>query len=278
MGNKEEEWAWIPDRKHVWIPGRVISRGENRIVYEDMNGKEIELSAAENLKVIKFPRSALNYYTQDLLSLEKYRSEPFILYHLSNRYFKSRIYTWLGHILISINPYQEIPLYSTDIVTKYNSQDQMKHELPPHIFQICKKAIYQLKNNNLPQAIIITGQSGSGKTEASKQSLQFFVQAYSNSDPDILKKLLMTNVLLECFGNAKTILNNNSSRFGKWIELKIDSYGKILHAVINTFLLEKSRIVNHSNAERGYYIYIYIYHIDFIYFICSKNYVKKRSS
>ncbi|KAL6076835.1 Myosin-VIIa, variant 2 [Balamuthia mandrillaris] len=189
---------------------------------------------------------------EDMISLNKL-SEEGLLLNLEMRYHKDLIYTYTGNILVSVNPYQRLPIYSKQIVKSYFGH--RLGALPPHIFAIADAAYNSLVNDHCNQSVIISGESGAGKTEATKLILQFLAQR-TNKHSEVEEKILEANPVLEAFGNAATVRNNNSSRFGKYIEIHFDRSGSsICGARIINYLLEKSRLVYQAEGERNYHIF-----------------------
>lgn len=178
---------------------------------------------------------------------------------LQSRYKKNHIYTYIGPVLISLNPFKNIPdLYS--IKTMHNYENRSYWERPPHIFALSECIYKSLYNQNKNQCVIISGESGSGKTEASKLVLKYISEASNNIQAleDVKNKLIATNPILESFGNAKTIRNDNSSRFGKYFEIIFDYGGNPVGGIIKNYLLEKVRVVNPAHNERNYHIFYQI--------------------
>ncbi|EUD68161.1 hypothetical protein C922_01179 [Plasmodium inui San Antonio 1] len=176
-----------------------------------------------------------------------------ILNTLAMRYEQNFIYTIAEPMLISINPYQIIDVNMDDYKTK-NSD-----ELPPHVYTYAKDAMLDFINTKNCQSIIISGESGSGKTEASKLVIKFYLSGIKE-DNSISKALWDSNFILEAFGNAKTIKNNNSSRYGKYIKIQLDENQNIVSSCIEIFLLEKIRVVSQEQEERCYHIFYEILH------------------
>ncbi|SBS86546.1 myosin B, putative [Plasmodium malariae] len=171
-----------------------------------------------------------------------------VLNTLALRYEKNYIYTIAEPMLISINPYQLIDVNMNDYKTMNT------HELPPHVYTYAKDAMLDFINTKNSQSIIISGESGSGKTEASKLVIKFYLSGVKENN-DISKTLWDSNFILEAFGNAKTIKNNNSSRYGKYIKIQLDENQNIVSSCIEIFLLEKIRVVSQENEERSYHIF-----------------------
>eukprot|EP01087_Luapelamoeba_hula_P023776 TRINITY_DN880_c0_g1_i2.p1 TRINITY_DN880_c0_g1~~TRINITY_DN880_c0_g1_i2.p1 ORF type:complete len:301 (+),score=61.89 TRINITY_DN880_c0_g1_i2:92-994(+) len=190
----------------------------------------------------------------DMTLLAKVTNEE-ISANLKIRYLKDIIYTNIGQVLISVNPYKNLPIYSEGVLSDYVGKSRL--ELPPHIFSIGEAAYRAMKVDKENQCVIISGESGAGKTEAAKKIMLYIAHASSSSgDVDRVKNVIFeTNPLLEAFGNAKTLRNDNSSRFGKYFEIQFDKNGDPVGGVITNFLLEKSRVVNQLKGERNFHIF-----------------------
>ncbi|CAO1389440.1 unnamed protein product [Diamesa serratosioi] len=192
----------------------------------------------------------------DQVLLENYTSEEAFIDNLEKRFNNDLIYTYIGQVLISVNPYKELPIYSEDDVKAY--RQKYFYQVPPHVFAISDNSYRLLLEENRGQCILISGESGSGKTEASKKVLQFIAAAsgHISSVESVKDKLLQTNPILECFGNAKTNRNNNSSRFGKYMDVEFDYNGIPDGGNILNYLLEKSRVIHQEGAgERNFHIF-----------------------
>ncbi|CAL8120285.1 unnamed protein product [Orchesella dallaii] len=175
--------------------------------------------------------------------------------NLRKRFRGDIIYTYIGPVLIVTNPYKPLPIYAEDSIKKYQNVNYI--EVAPHVFGLTDNAYKQLREENRDQCILISGESGSGKTEASKQILQYIAAASRNvSSVETTKdKLLYSNPVLEAFGNAQTNRNDNSSRFGKYMDIEFDFRGSPIGGHILNYLLEKSRVVNQSQGERNFHIF-----------------------
>ncbi|XP_067021263.1 unconventional myosin-Ia-like isoform X5 [Acropora muricata] len=193
----------------------------------------------------------------DMVLLESL-TEDSMLENLWNRYNNKDIYTYIGNVVVSINPYRKFKLYTSEMIAKYRSRNI--YELPPHIYAIADEAYRSMRDYNQDQCIIITGESGAGKTEASKVVMQF-VAAVSGKGWEVdrvKEQLLQSNPVLEAFGNAKTLRNDNSSRFGKYMDIEFDFKGDPVGGVITKYLLEKSRVVHQVQGERNFHIFYHL--------------------
>ncbi|CAA7392349.1 unnamed protein product [Spirodela intermedia] len=184
----------------------------------------------------------------DLLQLS-YLNEPSVLHNLRCRYSSDKIYTKAGPVLVAVNPFKEVSLYGNDILSAY----RQKTTDSPHVYAVADNAYNEMMRDEINQSIIISGESGAGKTETAKIAMQYL--AALGGGNGIEYEVLQANFILEAFGNAKTSRNHNSSRFGKLIEIHFSSSGKICGAKIQTFLLEKSRVVQRAMNERSYHIF-----------------------
>ncbi|CAH1179586.1 unnamed protein product [Phaedon cochleariae] len=192
---------------------------------------------------------------QDAVLLENYTSEEAFVDNLNKRFNENVIYTYIGPVLISVNPYRDLNIYGPKTVKEYDN----KHffEVPPHIFAVTDTAYRSLREENREQCILISGESGSGKTEASKKVLHYIAEVTDHrGDVEKVKdKLLFSNPILEAFGNAKTNRNDNSSRFGKYMDIQFNFEGNPVGGNILNYLLEKSRVISQVPGERNFHIF-----------------------
>uniref|UniRef100_G1LZM8 Myosin VIIB n=1 Tax=Ailuropoda melanoleuca TaxID=9646 RepID=G1LZM8_AILME len=221
-----------------------------KILVEDDEGKEHWIRA-EDLATLSpmHPNSVQG--VDDMIRLGDL-NEAGMVHNLLTRYRQHKIYTYTGSILVAVNPFQVLPLYTLEQVQLYCSHHM--GELPPHVFAIANNCYFNMKRNKRDQCCIISGESGAGKTETTKLILQFLATV-SGQHSWIEQQVLEANPILEAFGNAKTIRNDNSSRFGKYIDIHFNPSGVIEGARIEQFLLEKSRVCRQAPEERNYHIF-----------------------
>ncbi|XP_058430506.1 unconventional myosin-VI isoform X6 [Marmota monax] len=182
-----------------------------------------------------------------------YLNEATLLHNIKVRYSKDRIYTYVANILIAVNPYFDIPkIYSSDTIKSY--QGKSLGTMPPHVFAIADKAFRDMKVLKISQSVIVSGESGAGKTENTKFVLRYLTESYGTGQ-DIDERIVEANPLLEAFGNAKTVRNNNSSRFGKFVEIHFNEKSSVVGGFVSHYLLEKSRICVQGKEERNYHIF-----------------------
>jgi len=198
----------------------------------------------------------------DLVMLDQI-TEVALLNNLEKRYKEKMIYTSIGRVLVSLNPYTDLQLTTPAMIKKYHEEDNF--HIPPHIFTVANDAYRALHSENESQAIIISGESGAGKTEASKGIMQYLAAISGKSGGAKVDKVkevvLQSNPLLEAFGNAKTLRNNNSSRFGKYIEIQFDYKGEPEGGRVRNYLLEKSRVCSQIQNERSFHIFYQLFHL-----------------
>lgn len=254
--------VWAPHPELVWVPGTVRHADSLTVEVETVD-KEFLRLAVKDLKdstlIIAHANSLQNF--QNLIDMEEF-NEGAIIHQLRTRYKQDDIYTWIGNILISINPYKLLPIYTSEVLRKYI--DLEKHggatglqNYAPHAYSVSGMAYKGLSLDENAQAVIISGESGAGKTEVTKLILQYLSEV-AGSASGVEQEILLTNPILEAFGNSKTLRNNNSSRFGKWMEIIFDSSCRISGARIVNYLLEKSRVIKQAQNERNYHIFYQI--------------------
>jgi len=199
------DWVWCPDEKECFVPARSQGRQGNQNILVDQRGNQHAVPANVKLEPLKL--SSLQRVVSDLVLLDN-MGVPLILHCLRKRFENHDIYTNVGTILISINPYQSLGLYTPEKIYEY--QYRGLKEMPPHVFNIAHEAFKGMTDFHENQSVIISGESGAGKTEATKQCLSYLA-SIAGSVNGVEKKVLQANPILESFGNAKTLRNDNSS-------------------------------------------------------------------
>ncbi|XP_067845294.1 myosin VIa isoform X3 [Heptranchias perlo] len=248
----------MEDGKSVWAPhpldgfqlGSIVDIGADSLTIEPLNQKSKTFLAPINQV---FPaEDDCKKDVEDNCGL-MYLNEATLLNNVRVRYSKDKIYTYVANILIAVNPYYDIPkLYSSESIQKYKGRSL--GTLPPHVYAIADKAYRDMKVHKLSQSIIVSGESGAGKTENTKFVLRYLTESYGTGQ-DIDERIVEANPLLEAFGNAKTVRNNNSSRFGKFVEIHFNEKNAVVGGFVSHYLLEKSRICTQSKEERNYHIF-----------------------
>ncbi|XP_054243940.1 unconventional myosin-VIIa isoform X2 [Indicator indicator] len=227
---------------------KLCDSGQIQVVDDEDNEHWISPQNASHIKPMH-PTSI--HGVEDMIRLGDL-NEAGILRNLLIRYREHLIYTYTGSILVAVNPYQLLPIYSPEQIRLYTNKKI--GEMPPHIFAIADNCYFNMQRNNKDQCCIISGESGAGKTESTKLILQFLA-AISGQHSWIEQQVLEANPILEAFGNAKTIRNDNSSRFGKYIDIHFNKRGAIEGAKIEQYLLEKSRVCRQAPDERNYHVF-----------------------
>ncbi|XP_061139879.1 unconventional myosin-Vc isoform X2 [Syngnathus typhle] len=250
--------VWIPDAEHVWKSAEIVKDfhyGDDSLQLLLENGTELKLpvdSSPAELPPLRNPDILVG--ENDLTALS-YLHEPAVLHNLKVRFLESRIiYTYCGIILVALNPYKQIHIYGDAIIHAYSGQNM--GDMDPHIFAVAEEAYKQMARDQKNQSIIISGESGAGKTVSARYAMRYFaVVSKSGSKTQVEDKVLASNPITEAIGNAKTIRNDNSSRFGKFTEISFDNRYRIIGANMRTYLLEKSRVVFQAESERNYHIF-----------------------
>ncbi|KAM3922219.1 myosin-10-like isoform 1-T1 [Leptodactylus fuscus] len=256
--------VWVPSEKHGFEAASIKEeRGDEVVVELAENGKKVVVNK-DDIQKMNPPKFTKVEDMAELTCL----NEASVLHNLKDRYYSGLIYTYSGLFCVVINPYKNLPIYSEQIVEMYRGKK--RHEMPPHIYAISETAYRSMLQDREDQSILCTGESGAGKTENTKKVIQYLAHVASshkgrkeNTAPnssavsygELEHQLLQANPILEAFGNAKTVKNDNSSRFGKFIRINFDVAGYIVGANIETYLLEKSRAIRQAKDERAFHVF-----------------------
>ncbi|XP_075461386.1 myosin-10-like isoform X2 [Ascaphus truei] len=271
MGNTATQADWTAKRQ-VWVPSE--KHGFEAASVKEERGDEVVVELAENGKKVVINKDDVQKMNppkftkvEDMAELTCL-NEASVLHNLKDRYYSGLIYTYSGLFCVVINPYKNLPIYTEQIVEMYRGKK--RHEIPPHIYAISETAYRSMLQDREDQSILCTGESGAGKTENTKKVIQYLAHVASShkgrkehtapnsavvSYGELEHQLLQANPILEAFGNAKTVKNDNSSRFGKFIRINFDVAGYIVGANIETYLLEKSRAIRQAKDERTFHIF-----------------------
>ncbi|XP_035775745.1 myosin heavy chain, muscle-like isoform X22 [Anopheles albimanus] len=251
--------CWVPDEKEGYLLGEIkATKGD--LVTVGLPGGEEKNFKKDLLSQVNPPKFEK---VEDMADLT-YLNEAAVLHNLRQRYYAKLIYTYSGLFCVVINPYKRYPLYTNRCAKMYRGK--RRNEVPPHLFAVSDGAYVNMLTNHENQSMLITGESGAGKTENTKKVIAYFatIGASGKKDENAEKKgsledqVVQTNPVLEAFGNAKTVRNDNSSRFGKFIRIHFTGSGKLAGADIETYLLEKARVISQQSLERSYHIFYQI--------------------
>ncbi|XP_034474496.1 myosin heavy chain, muscle isoform X1 [Drosophila innubila] len=251
--------CWVPDEKEGYLLGEIkATKGD--IVSVGLPGGETKDFKKDQLQQVNPPK----YEKAEDMSNLTYLNDASVLHNLRQRYYNKLIYTYSGLFCVAINPYKRYPVYTNRCAKMYRGK--RRNEVPPHIFAISDGAYVDMLTNHVNQSMLITGESGAGKTENTKKVIAYFATVGASTKKDESQKnkgsledqVVQTNPVLEAFGNAKTVRNDNSSRFGKFIRIHFGPTGKLAGADIETYLLEKARVISQQSLERSYHIFYQI--------------------
>ncbi|KAL9957068.1 hypothetical protein ACROYT_G038658 [Oculina patagonica] len=268
--------VWIPDDEHGFVAASVKDDKKDAVVVELEGGKRKTVNK-DDIQKMNPPKFEKVEDMADLTCL----NEASVLHNLKDRYYSGLIYTYSGLFCVVVNPYKRHPIYTEKVVDMYRGKK--RHEVPPHIYAITDTAYRSMLQDRENQSILCTGESGAGKTENTKKVIQYLATVaghshtkaaqtpkksgsgmerkvsikvgISHGQVELERQLLAANPILEAFGNAKTVKNDNSSRFGKFIRINFDASGFIAGANIESYLLEKSRAVRQAPNERCFHIF-----------------------
>ncbi|KAH8868764.1 Myosin heavy chain, non-muscle [Schistosoma japonicum] len=258
-----KDMVWVPHEREAFVAAiKIQEQGENCLVQLVESGKKCTFPKdyVQRMNPAKYDK------IKDMANLS-FMNEASVLNNLKTRYYSGMIYTYSGLFCVVVNPYKRLPIYDEEIVEWYKGKK--RHERPPHIFAIADGAYRSMLQDREDQSILCTGESGSGKTENTKKVIQYLAcvatsakhqktsvkNVMSKINGELEAQLLKANPILEAFGNATTIKNDNSSRFGKFIRINFDTSGFIAGANIETYLLEKARVIRQASDERSFHIF-----------------------
>ncbi|KAJ5176654.1 Myosin type-2 heavy chain 2 [Penicillium canariense] len=255
-GNK---YVWLRDTEKAFVRGLVLEElegGQLLVQSEDGEQREVDADQVDKVNPAKFDKA------DDMAELT-HLNEASVVHNLHTRYQSDLIYTYSGLFLVTINPYCPLPIYTNEYVKMYKGRG--REETRPHIFAMADEAFRNLVEEGENQSILVTGESGAGKTENTKKVIQYLAAVATSDTPyarsgtkplsNLSQQILRANPILEAFGNAQTVRNNNSSRFGKFIRIEFSRSGQICGAWIDWYLLEKSRVVKPNSNERNYHVF-----------------------
>uniref|UniRef100_A0A8C9NBV5 Uncharacterized protein n=1 Tax=Serinus canaria TaxID=9135 RepID=A0A8C9NBV5_SERCA len=255
--------VFVVHAKESYVKSTIQSREPGKITVKTEGGETLTVKEDQI-----FSMNPPKYDKIEDMAMMTHLHEPAVLYNLKERYAAWMIYTYSGLFCVTVNPYKWLPVYNPEVVLAYRGKK--RQEAPPHIFSISDNAYQFMLTDRENQSILITGESGAGKTVNTKRVIQYFATIAASGDKKkeeqtsgkmqgtLEDQIISANPLLEAFGNAKTVRNDNSSRFGKFIRIHFGATGKLASADIETYLLEKSRVTFQLKAERSYHIFYQI--------------------
>ncbi|XP_006635175.3 myosin heavy chain, fast skeletal muscle-like [Lepisosteus oculatus] len=254
--------VFVSEPKELYLKGVLQSKEGGKATVKTEGGQTLTVKDDE-----VFPMNPPKFDKMEDMAMMTHLNEASVLYNLKERYAAWMIYTYSGLFCVTVNPYKWLPVYNPEVVAAYRGKKRM--EAPPHIFSVSDNAYQNMLTDRENQSILITGESGAGKTVNTKRVIQYFAtiaaigekkkeQTPGKMQGTLEDQIISANPLLEAFGNAKTVRNDNSSRFGKFIRIHFGTSGKLASADIETYLLEKSRVTFQLSDERSYHIFYQI--------------------
>uniref|UniRef100_A0A8C3BNG6 Uncharacterized protein n=2 Tax=Anatinae TaxID=2068716 RepID=A0A8C3BNG6_CAIMO len=254
--------VFVAHPKESFVKGTIQSKESGKVTVKTEGGETLTVKEDQI-----FSMNPPKYDKIEDMAMMTHLHEPAVLYNLKERYAAWMIYTYSGLFCVTVNPYKWLPVYNPEVVLAYRGKK--RQEAPPHIFSISDNAYQFMLTDRENQSILITGESGAGKTVNTKRVIQYFATIAASGEKKkeeqsgkmqgtLEDQIISANPLLEAFGNAKTVRNDNSSRFGKFIRIHFGATGKLASADIETYLLEKSRVTFQLKAERSYHIFYQI--------------------
>jgi len=254
-----KRYVWLRDPQKAFTKGEVLGELQNgmlKVQCDDGSIREEHIENVDKVNPGKFDKA------DDMAELT-HLNEASVVHNLYQRYQADLIYTYSGLFLVTVNPYTPLPIYGRDYINMYKGRS--REDTKPHIFAMADEAFRNLVDEGANQSILVTGESGAGKTENTKKVIQYLASVATSDTPraksgsrqhsNLSEQILRANPILEAFGNAQTVRNNNSSRFGKFIRIEFGRSGQIAGAFIDWYLLEKSRVVHLNSQERNYHVF-----------------------
>ncbi|KAK0836768.1 class II myosin, partial [Friedmanniomyces endolithicus] len=254
-----KRYVWVRDNDIAFVRGWVVEELPEemlRVQCDDGGQRDVPADSVDKVNPAKFEKA------DDMAELT-HLNEASVVHNLQQRYQADLIYTYSGLFLVTVNPYAPLPIYGKDYMNMYRGRS--REDTKPHIFAMADEAFRNLVDEGTNQSILVTGESGAGKTENTKKVIQYLAAVATSDTPraksggrqlsNLSEQILRANPILEAFGNAQTVRNNNSSRFGKFIRIQFARSGQIAGAFIDWYLLEKSRVVHLSGNERNYHVF-----------------------
>ncbi|CAL8392170.1 unnamed protein product [Gadus morhua 'NCC'] len=251
--------CFVVDDKVEYVKGQIQSKEGGKVVVKKEDDTTVTVPESD-----VHPQNPPKYDKIEDMAMFTFLHEPAVLFNLKERYAAWMIYTYSGLFCVTVNPYKWLPVYDSEVVAAYRGKKRT--EAPPHIFSISDNAYQYMLTDRENQSVLITGESGAGKTVNTKRVIQYFASIAAvggavkkDANKGTLEdQIIQANPALEAFGNAKTLRNDNSSRFGKFIRIHFGNSGKLSSADIETYLLEKSRVTFQLKSERNYHIFFQI--------------------
>uniref|UniRef100_A0A3Q3EMB8 Myosin motor domain-containing protein n=1 Tax=Labrus bergylta TaxID=56723 RepID=A0A3Q3EMB8_9LABR len=247
--------CYVADAKELYVKGTILKKEGGKVTVKTLDTQEEKTVKEDDVTPMNPPK----YDKIEDMAMMTHLNEASVLYNLKERYAAWMIYTYSGLFCATVNPYKWLPVYDQEVVNAYRGKKRM--EAPPHIFSVSDNAFQFMATDRENQSVLITGESGAGKTVNTKRVIQYFATISVGgpkrdaSKGSLEDQIIAANPLLEAYGNAKTVRNDNSSRFGKFIRIHFGTTGKLASADIETYLLEKSRVTFQLPDERGYHIF-----------------------
>ncbi|KAI1884621.1 hypothetical protein AGOR_G00228270 [Albula goreensis] len=246
--------CWVKDDKEGFVAAEIQSEQGEQVTIKTVKNTTLTMKK-DDVQQMNPPKF---YQASDMANLT-FLNEASVMDNLRQRYVNMRIYTYSGLFCVTVNPYKWLPIYGAKVAQMFKGKK--RNEVPPHLFSISDNAYHDMLMEHENQSMLITGESGAGKTENTKKVIQYFANVgasgkqAADSKGSLEDQIIQANPVLEAFGNAKTTRNNNSSRFGKFIRIHFGPTAKLAGADIESYLLEKSRVISQQAAERGYHIF-----------------------